>query len=246
MASAFCSYLFGCFFGDDASGSRTKDGHGVEMDRGGGRKGGAAPRIQYQLQPRGPDVKVIHPSTTNEPLIKGQGVALLSIPLEQDSAYLELHVRKSGAFTVGVSRAVSDAQVLAEGPVAWGLEVEPAQLCPPSESESDAEAAGPAPVEVPDSEGRSIPVQAKAGDVIALLFSQSSFPMLSFRINDRALEGKSVERVRGLVYPAIHLKAAQGQQENGPCVSFALHEDDWAFKPPSSRYLPVMESRDMI
>lgn len=98
---------------------------------------------------------------------------------------------------------------------------------------------------LPDSEGRSTPVAAKAGDVIGVVFSQSSFPMLSFTLNGRPLPNKSVERVRGLVYPAVHLKGS-GQGGEGGCLSFAFDENDWAFKPPSSRFLMLMESRDMI
>lgn len=248
MASSLCACLAGLFGPSDGGGTSSKDGAGIEMDRGGGGGGGRAMRLQYKLQPKGPGVVVVvtHRSSssssaaTTGPLIKGRGVALVSIPLEQDSCYFELHVRKAGAFTVGVSRAVDDKKVLAEGPLAWGLEVEPAQLELQMPHEASVEV-------VPESEGRAIPVRAKAGDVVGVVFSQSSFPMLGFTLNGRALPGKAVERVRGLVYPAVHVKrdADKGGDE-GPCVSWAFDESEWAFKPPSSRYSILMESRDML
>ena len=252
MASSLCACLAGLFGPSDGGGtSSAKEGAGIEMDRGGGG-GGRAMRLQYKLQPKGPGVVVTHRSSssssaaTTGPLIKGRGVALVSIPLEQDGCYFELHVRKAGAFTVGVSRAVDDEKVLAEGPVTWGLEVEPAELelQMPPESSSLSEAS----VEVvPESEGRAIPVRAKAGDVVGVVLSQSSFPMLGFTLNGRALPGKAVERVRGLVYPAVHVKRDDDKGgDEGPCVSWAFDEYEWAFKPPSSRYSMLMESRDML
>ena len=223
------------------------------MERGGGAAGGGgAARIKYQLRPKGPNVTATRSTVASETLlVKGKGVALLTTPLEQDMAYMELHVRKAGPFSVGVSRNLTDAHALAEGPLAWALEVEAAQL-PTSLSPEPggrgggtaAEAAEADVVEIRDSEVAT-PVAAKAGDVIGIIFSQSSFPMLQFTLNGRLLESKSVERVRGLVFPALHLKGACGE-EAGPCVSFALHEDDWAFKPPSSRYFMLLETRDMI
>ena len=267
MASSICSCLAGLF--RPTEGASSKEGGGIEMDRGGGSSS-RAPRLRYELRPKGPDVVVTRPSLSASaaatgPLIKGRGVALVSIPVEQDACYFELHVRKAGSFTVGVSRAMPAASAaaddnnkgaLAEGPLAWGLEVEPAQLAlaPEAEAETSVEV-------VPDSE---IPVRAKAGDVIGLVFSQSSFPMLAFTLNGRALPRKAVERVRGLVYPAVHLKTKAGKREGagnddgggssssssssdeGPCVGFAFHEEEWAYRPPSSRFQMLLESRDMI
>lgn len=66
--------------------------------------------------------------------------------------------------------------------------------------------------------------------------------MLRFLKNGEELPSRySVERVRGLVFPAMHIK------EGGSCaLSFVFHEDDWKYPLQSSRYPAVMESRDMI
>lgn len=236
-SSSFCSCL-ARLFGGGSPQAKEEDG-GVQMERSGAGAGAGGPgRIQYDLRPKGPNIAVSRPTAAGAagPLIRGAGVALVSIPLEQDATYVELLVRKPGSFCVGVSRDITDARVLADGPLAWGLEVEPAQLLA-SSTTADVD------VEIPHSEG-SVP--AKAGDVIGIAFSQSSFPMLSFTLNGRPLGGKSIERVRGLVFPAVHLQGAGDGAGEGPCVSFALHESDWAFKPPSSRFQMLMETRDML
>ena len=159
----------------------------------------------------------------------------------------EIKVIKGGSFLCGVSRALEGEAL--DAALSWALEVQP----PYSSTETPAAAAAAAEGDNEEKKSTiattpSTPAQEKKkeaitcveGDVIGCIFAQSEFPMLRFLKNGQALDGHSVERVRGLVYPALHLKS------EGCVLSFSFHELDWTHPPPSSRYPPVMESRDMI
>jgi hypothetical protein len=63
--------------------------------------------------------------------------------------------------------------------------------------------------------------------------------MLRFFKNGTELTNESIDRVRGLVYPALYVA-------DGASVAFVFHEADFVQAPPSLKYLPLMESRDMI
>lgn len=163
-------------------------------------------------------------------LVSGSGLVLASLALEQDAAYWEILVEKADTpFSIGVSRAVHGeaAELLENGPLSWCLNLEPAKSSSGSPS-------------IEEGKQEEITCKVKHGDVIGCIFSQSTFPMMSFTKNGEPLLGLAIERVRGLVYPAVHLKGGD------TVLNFRFHENDWYHAPPSSRFLMVMESRDMF
>jgi len=119
---------------------------------------------------------------------------------------------------MGVSRAV-DSKTLEgndeKGPLEWALHVG---------SNSDGGGGGD---------------EAQDGDVFSCVFDQSSFPMLRFYQNGNEW-GKNVNRVRGLVFPALQVYG------DGAELSFLFHESDWTHPPPSSRHMMILEARNMI
>jgi hypothetical protein len=163
----------------------------------------------------------------------GKGLCIASLALEQDCSYWQVKVLKAGRFSMGVSRA-ADAKTLEgndeKGPLEWALHVGGGGGDEPTKQEEDA--------------GKKVAadstVTAQDGDVFSCVFDQSSFPMLRFYQNGEELEKKAVNRVRGLVFPALQVFG------DGAELSFLFHEEDWAHPPPSSRHMMILETRNMI
>lgn len=63
--------------------------------------------------------------------------------------------------------------------------------------------------------------------------------MLSFFKNGKEIKGSEFGRVRGLVYPVVSV-------DKGAALKFVFHESEFAHSPPSAKYPPLMETRDMI
>lgn len=80
-------------------------------------------------------------------------------------------------------------------------------------------------------------ISVEEGEVIGCVFSQSEFPMLRFYTHCE--EVFAVDRVRGLVYPAVSVSG-------GAKVQFIFGEDEFVEAPPSSRFQAIMLARDMI
>jgi hypothetical protein len=159
-------------------------------------------------------------------VVGGKGLAIASLPLEQDCAYWQVQVLKAGRFSMGVSRA-ADAKTLEgndeKGPLEWALHVGGDGCDEATKQEEGAT------------------VTAQDGDVFSCVFDQSSFPMLRFFQNGKEeLEKKAVNRVRGLVFPTLQVYG------DGAELSFLFHESDWTHPPPSSRHMMILETRNMI
>lgn len=248
MAMTFCS-CFASFLGGGSSDGEGKDeagrpasaaGTSLEMARG--RRGSSGsgdnsgspttPRVKHELDMKGSQVQV--KTTANGCyVVGGKGVVITSLPLEQDCSYWQVKVLKAGRFSMGVSRA-ADAKTLEgndeKGPLEWALHVGGGGGDEATKQEEGAgkEAAADATVTAQD------------GDVFSCVFDQSSFPMLRFYQNGRELEKKAVNRVRGLVFPALQVYG------DGAELSFLFHEQDWTHPPPSSRHMMILETRNMI
>lgn len=135
-----------------------------------------------------------------------------------------MKVLQPGRFSMGVSRA-AEASAL-EGmkePLEWALRANSAET--QSEREED---------------GESAMIVSRDGDVFSCVFDQSSCPMLRFFQNGKELEKQAINRVRGLVFPALELFG------DGVELSFLFHESEWSYPPPSSRYMMILETRRMI
>ncbi|KAM3576624.1 hypothetical protein VYU27_001427 [Nannochloropsis oceanica] len=166
-------------------------------------------------------------------VVAGKGLAIASLALEQDCSFWQVKVLKAGRFSMGVSRAV-DAKVLEEndekGSLEWAVIVAGGSGNEITKREEAAEK---------DAAADNM-VTAQDGHVFSCVFDQSSFPMLCFYQNGKELEGKAVNRVRGLVFPALQVFG------EGAELSFLFHENDWTHPPPSSRHMMILETRNMI
>eukprot|EP00298_Acanthocystis_sp_HF-20_P029054 c7920_g1_i1.p1 GENE.c7920_g1_i1~~c7920_g1_i1.p1 ORF type:complete len:198 (-),score=80.46 c7920_g1_i1:47-640(-) len=74
------------------------------------------------------------------------------------------------------------------------------------------------------------------GDVVGICFQQSYFPMLTFFVNQKPVEEKGIDKVKGEVAPAIYL------QDN---AEVEFHFTDLKYSPPPKCF-PVIIARDMI
>lgn len=192
----------------------------------------STPRVKYDLDMKGSQVQV--KTVANGCfVVGGKGLVITSLPLEQDCSYWQVQVLKAGRFSMGVSR-VADAKTLEgnneKGPLEWALHVGGGGGGEETtKQEEDAE-----------KEVAAATVTAQDGDVFSCVFDQSSFPMLRFYKNGKELEKQAVNRVRGLVFPALQVYG------EGAELSFLFHENDWTHPPPSSRHMMILETRNMI
>lgn len=239
---SFCTCL-NTFFGAGAAGT-TPTSKTQQQEAQGGRTPTTTtapkaleltrtPRVPHDLEMRSPKVQV----TNNTNIVSGKGIVLASLALEQDSAYWQVKCLKPGQFSLGVSRAL-DAKALAEDNLMWGVGIGMAAATGAT-GEAGAGATAAEDGEEETKEEKKI-VTAEAGDVFGLAFDQCSFPMLRFYKNGIELEGHAINRVRGLVFPAIQ---CHGQNEE---LVFLFHQDDWAYPPPSSKLSMILQSRNMM
>jgi hypothetical protein len=106
--------------------------------------------------------------------VTGIGIAYTSTAIEQDAAYWELHVEGAEVFRIGVCRELASDQLEGE----LGDKVSSWAL--------NSEVAG-----------------AVEGDVIGVAFGQAELPNLSFFLNGELLEQGQINRIRGVVFPAV-------------------------------------------
>jgi len=217
-----------------------RPGPAVEMTRGKKGSSGSAdnrafpttPRVKHDLDMKGSQVQV-KTAANGCYVVAGKGLAIASLALEQDCSFWQVKVLKAGRFSMGVSRAV-DAKVLEEndekGSLEWAVIVAGGSGNEITKREEAAEK---------DAAADNM-VTAQDGHVFSCVFDQSSFPMLCFYQNGKELEGKAVNRVRGLVFPALQVFG------EGAELSFLFHENDWTHPPPSSRHMMILETRNMI
>ena len=180
------------------------------------------PRTPHDLDMKSPTVQV-----TNNSNISGKGIVLASLALEQDSAYWQVKCLKPGQFSLGVSRAL-DAKALAEDNLMWGVDIGIAGTAGAGAEDGEEE-----------TKEEKTTVTAEAGDVFGLALDLCGVPMLRIYKNGIELEGQAINRVRGLVFPAIRVQP-------GAELVFLFHQDDWAYPPPSSKLSMILQSRNMM
>lgn len=162
---------------------------------------------------RGPNVKV----DTGESLcITGDGVALASAPIEQDAAYWEIHVTKTGLIKVGVARKMNrgeldrtfDASAKDENGHSWCLD------------------------------GTDTRANLEDGDVVGVAFTQADLPNLSFTKNGKAINFADVKKIPGTVYPVVMIGG-------GASIEAVFDPEKMNNQPPPT-FKPLMVVRSIL
>jgi len=84
-------------------------------------------------------------------------------------------------------------------------------------------------------------IKVAGGDTVGVAVQQSDLPMIQFMLNGEQLYENSINRFRGIVYPAVCLP-----ENEGLSLQFAFRENDFKKSPPSSRFSPIMLARGLV
>jgi len=142
--------------------------------------------------------------------VKGHGLALLDVTVEQDRAYWEWRVRMNGdatsswppMFGVSNKRNAKFYEILAESTV------------PPEKHGTKFMCTVP---------------NLKDGDVVGVVVRQSEIPMIQLYLNGEAQDGLVVSRFRGTVYPSVFLPECS---KGSISASFLYREDQFVHGSP--------------
>jgi hypothetical protein len=86
-------------------------------------------------------------------------------------------------------------------------------------------------------------VEVQNGDVVGVAVQQSDLPMLQFFHNGEPLYDLSVNRFRGMVYPAIFLPASAKEDLT---VTAVLVENKFSHMSPAPKFGPIIVARSIV
>jgi len=152
--------------------------------------------------------------------VKGYGLALTDVSVEQESCYWEWRVRTGGNPTATVMVGVSNRRNSKFYEILASSSVPPEQhgtkfMCTVSD--------------------------LKDGDVIGVVVQQSELPMIQLFVNGEVEDGLQVTRFRGTVFPSIYLP--QGANVS---ASFLYTEEQFIHGPPGPQFHPLIAERSLM
>uniref|UniRef100_A0A7S2KX06 SPRY domain-containing protein n=1 Tax=Leptocylindrus danicus TaxID=163516 RepID=A0A7S2KX06_9STRA len=166
-------------------------------------------------------------NNNGDQIIRGKGLALSSVSIEQDSAYWEIRI------------GTTDGQDDEHDENAFEiLKFGVAKQCSTLELNSIQDIS-----EDDDSNRfflRGIP-NLVDGDIVGVAVQQSDLPMVQFIINGEPLHHMAINRFRGSVYPAVWLPLPDALQ-----VEFIWDEGQWKYEPPSAKFKAIMLARSIV
>ncbi|KAL7538422.1 hypothetical protein ACHAWF_006085 [Thalassiosira exigua] len=150
--------------------------------------------------------------------VSGHGLALLDVPVEQDSAYWEWQVKTNEhptlMFGVSNKRNSKFYEILAESSV------------PPEKHGTKFMCAVP---------------NLNDGDVIGVAVRQSELPMIQLYVNGEMRVGGEVSRFRGTVFPSVYLPPG-----SSICATCFYREDQFKQGPPGPGIGPLIAERSLM
>ncbi|KAL7444820.1 hypothetical protein ACHAXM_009454 [Skeletonema potamos] len=154
--------------------------------------------------------------------VKGYGLALTDVSVEQESCYWEWRVRTGGNSTATVMVGVSNKRNSTFYEILASSSVPPEQhgtkfMCTVSD--------------------------LKDGDVIGVVVQQSELPMIQLFVNGEVEDGLQVTRFRGTVFPSIYLPQ---QGANNVSASFLYTEEQFIHGPPGPQFHPLIAERSLM
>mmetsp|Transcript_27978 Transcript_27978/g.45924 ORF Transcript_27978/g.45924 Transcript_27978/m.45924 type:complete len:99 (-) Transcript_27978:319-615(-) len=97
---------------------------------------------------------------------------------------------------------------------------------------------------------RSIP-DLRHGDVIGVAVQQSDLPMIQMLLNGEPLMECTINRFRGMVFPAVYIPPGAGGEgdrleDEGISLTLEFDEDNFKEMSPHARFGPLMVARGII
>ena len=160
--------------------------------------------------------------------ISGSGLALGSVSIEQDSAYWEVHINKSGD-EGGNNDDNNNFSNDGFEALQFGVSKRPPRNNPLRtilERQDDV------------CYVRAIP-NLGDGDVVGIAVQQSDLPMVQFLVNGEPLHHMAINRFRGIMYPAAVLCGSH-------TLKFVFNEEEWKEKPPHPKFGAMIVARGII
>lgn len=191
--------------------------------------------------------------------LSGSGLSLARIPVEQDAAYWEWHVRLPGGAEPPPSEGdreddegFQDVQVDAgsdhddDDPYAVKFGVatrKDRNFYKALEEEGDAGEDGTFLM-------RPIP-GLRDGDVVGVAVQQSDLPMIQMLLNGEPLIECTINRFRGTVFPSVFIPPGAGGEgerleDEGIALILEFDEDNFKEMSPHARFGPLLAARGII
>ena len=154
--------------------------------------------------------------------VKGYGLALTDVSVEQESCFWEWRVKTGDNPTATVMVGVSNRrnskfyQILSQSSV---------------------------PAEQHGTRYMCTVSDLKDGDVVGVVVQQSELPMIQLYVNGELEDGLQVTRFRGTVYPSIYLP--QGSN-NHVSASFLYRDDQFVHGAPGPQFHPLIAERTLM
>lgn len=187
--------------------------------------------------------------------VKGHGLALVNVSIEQDCAYWEWHVNIKKSTQQGKSNVddgeddVDDEEeddFFNQGmTLKFGVATKKNRdFYRALNSNEDDDA-------IPMDDGTKLmkPIQnIQNGDTIGIAIQQDDLPMIQFLLNGEPLHDIAINRFRGTVYPSVFIDGDDDDKEGDEEVNVRLVWNEEGFKEmsPSVRFKPLMAARGII
>lgn len=185
--------------------------------------------------------------------VKGHGLALVDVSIDQDCAYWEWHVNtstKNGDATTNVSsfddnegEIEQEDDFFQQGlTMKFGVATrkDRAFYRALDSNEDDG---------VPMEDGTALmkPIQnIQNGDTIGIAIQQDDLPMVQFLLNGEPLHEIAINRFRGTVYPSVFIEGDGDSDHDNLSVDFVWKEDNFKEMSPSVRFKPLMAAIGII
>jgi hypothetical protein len=182
--------------------------------------------------------KMSSPSVTVSGLtVKGEGLALIDVSIEQDAAYWEWHVTADHGKVSSDDDNYNDEDLFNnDSALKFGVATKKNRefynaIANMSEHDDD--------VNVDDGTKLMRGIFAGDGDTIGVAVQQGDLPMVQFLLNGEPMHEIAISRFRGMVFPSVHVKA-------GFTVKFIWDEDEFKEMSPHVRFGPLIPERGLI
>jgi len=225
----------GCLKSSGAAASSSGGGGGnkksVEMTDG--RSNKLSPSLTLSKRMSAPSVEIDHGMAR----VSGNGLALVGCSIEQDAAYWEWQIERTGGGGGGkLSAHDEDDEDEEENAPKFGVATKKDRRFYQARQALEVDD-NTMPAEDGTALMRAIPV--RDGDTIGVAVQQSDLPMIQFLLNGEPLHNMAINRFRGSVFPSIYIR-------EGLRAEVVFDEDNFKELSPHARFGPLIAARGII
>lgn len=179
--------------------------------------------------------------------VKGHGLALVDVSIEQDCAYWEWHIETSTSTSNNNSNDEDDDDDFFNQGMVMKFGVATKKNRDFYKALNNNEVDDAMPME--DGTALMKPIQnIQNGDTIGIAVQQDDLPMIQFFLNGEPLHEIAINRFRGMVFPSLFIDGEEDEMDNdqGVNVKFVWKEHEFKEMSPSVRFKPLMAAIGII